>query len=299
MGIEWLVRHHLGEIEAEFVLGEGGGGEIPIPHGTFCAIGTGEKSSHDVKITIRGPGGHTLRTRPGNAVLKLGRVLARLEDPHLGSHLDGSVAVMIHRIASRQPPELTGALERLLSDATRDPALADLDRLAPDFKRWLEPSLYDLVATTMVSGGLSPHAYPSEVHLTCNVRLLPGRTIDQTLDRLRARLSGIEGVEITHVHCGAEASQSPTDTALYRAIEEIYAEMRPEATVVPWLLGGATDVRFLRGGDRVVYGFFPSITDLPPYEWMSMTHGVDERVSLANLGWAMRVLYALIQRLCT
>jgi acetylornithine deacetylase/succinyl-diaminopimelate desuccinylase-like protein len=192
-----------------------------------------------------------------------------------------------------------GPLLGLLDDGTRDAALRALDAAAPDLKRWLEPSLYDLVAVTQIAGGISVHAHPPEVRITCNVRLLPGRSVEVALASLRRRLDGMAGVEIAGVHQDAAASQSPFDTPLYQAIVDVYAAMRPSATVVPWLLGGATDVRFLRAPGRSVYGFFPSIADLPADEWMSMTHGVNERVSLENLAWAMRVLYAVMTRLCT
>ncbi|MBM3449566.1 MAG: M20/M25/M40 family metallo-hydrolase [Armatimonadetes bacterium] len=298
-GMEWLADNAIDEIDAEFVLGEGGGGDVPAPDGAFCAVGTGEKGSHIVTVVVRGEGGHSLRTRSDGAVERAGEVLRRLANPHLGSAADESVRAMIDAIAARQRESVRGPLLGLLDDATRAAALRALGAAAPDLKRWLEPSLYDLVAVTGIGGGLSVHAHPPEVRITCNVRLLPGRAVEVALASLRRRLAGVDGVEISGVHLDAEASQSPFDTALYRAIVDVYGEVRPTTTVVPWLLGGATDVRFLRAPGRSVYGFFPSITDLPAAEWMSMTHGVNERVSVRNLAWAMRVLYAVMTKLCT
>ena len=299
LGMEWLAANHLDKIDAEFVLGEGGGGEIPTPTGRFCALGTGEKSSYNLTIIVRGLGGHTLRTRPGNALLKLGHVLGALENPHLSSELAASVSLLIESIARHQHDPLQSVLKALLSDSSRDAAMAQLVHISPELSRWLEPSIYNLIATTMVSGGVSPHAYPTEVRLDCNVRLLPGSRIKDAIEIVRSRLKGIDDVEIDGIEEEAYASESSTETLLYHTIKNVLQEAQSDTTVVPWLLGGATDVRFLRQPGRAVYGFFPSLVDLPFHEWMSITHGVDERVSLRNLEWAIRVFYELVLRICT
>jgi len=96
----------------------------------------------------------------------------------------------------------------------------------------------------------------------------------------------------------AGSSESAIDTPLFHVIEDLYRELMPGVRVVPWLLGGATDVRFLRAPERTVYGFFPSIMDLPFPVWNSITHGIDERISLNNLHFAIKSMYRLVEKLC-
>ena len=298
LGMGWLAENHLEKIDAEFVLGEGGGSEVPAPQGSYLAVGTAEKGSGEVTITVRGPGGHSLRLIPDSALIKLGQVLNRLENMRLSSALTETVASTIQGLAPGLSPRVREAMFALLTDATREEGMAALREHAPDLARWFEPSLYNSVVPTMVSGGISAHSYPTEVKLFCNVRFLPGQGLDEVLALLRARLSGIEGVEISEAEESAFASESSSDTDLFKSISDLYSEVSPGTVAVPWLLGGSTDVRFLRAQGRVVYGLFPSVFG-PPSVRGTGGHCPNERVSLHNINWALQVLFTLVTRLCT
>ena len=59
---------------------------------------------------------------------------------------------------------------------------------------------------------------------------------------------------------------------------------------------GTTDSRYFRRAGMKAYGFTPMLLD--SYE-LSRIHGVDERVSTANLRWGTQVVYETLQRLCS
>ncbi len=297
MGMGWLAEHRRDELDAEYVLGEGGGGEVSAPQGSYCAVATAEKGAFEVTITIRAPGGHSLRIIPNGAMSRLGQVLARLENMRLSSTMTETVASSIEAIAPGQTPEVQKALYALLKDATRDEGMAALRQSAPGLAGWFEPSLYNSIVPTMVQGGESAHAYPTEVKLHCNVRFLPGESIENVLNLIRARLDGIDDLEIGEVEESFFAWESPSDTPLFRSISELYEDISPGTVAVPLLLGGATDVRFLRAPDRAVYGYFPSIS-LTPDGRNSGGHCTNERVALYSINRALHYLYELITRLC-
>ena len=297
MGMGWLAENRRKEVDAEYVLGEGGGGEAPAPQGSYCAIGTAEKGAFEVTITVRGQGGHSLRIIPNGAMSRLGQLLARLEDMRLSSALTETAAATIEAIAPGQPRPVQDALYALLKDATREEGMASLRQKAPALAGWLEPSLYNSVVPTLVQGGESAHAYPTEVKLHCNVRFLPGERMEDVLDLLRARVAGIDDLELGEVEESFFASESSSDTALFRSIRDLYEDLSPGTVAVPWLLGGATDVRFLRAPGRAVYGFFPSVSDTPAGR-NSGGHCVNERVALYSINRALQHLYELISRLC-
>ena len=298
LGMGWLAENHLEKIDAEFVLGEGGGSEVPSPQGSYCAIGTAEKGSFEVTVTVRGQGGHSLRLVPNSALIRLGQVLMRLEELRLSSSLTETAALTIRGIAPGQPPPVQEALYTLLKDATREEGMVALRQTAPDLARWLEPSLYNSVVPTMVSGGVSAHSYPTEVKLICNVRFLPGQRPEDVLDLLHARLAGIDDVEIGEMEDIFFASESSSETALFQAVSDLYSDVSPGTVAVPWLLGGSTDVRFLRAPGRSVYGLFPSLINMPAGRGTG-GHCPNERVSLLTIDWALQVLYKLVTRLCT
>lgn len=296
-GMGWLAENRREEVDAEYVLGEGGGGEVPAPQGNYCAVATAEKGAFELTITLRAPGGHSLRIIPNGAMSRLGQVLARLEEMRLSSTLTETVALSVETIAPGQTAPVQKALYALLKDDTRDEGMAALSHSAPGLAGWFEPSLYNSIVPTMVQGGESEHAYPTEVKLHCNVRFLPGESIENVLDLIRARLDGIDDLEISEVEESFFAWESSCDTALFRAIGDLYEELSPGTVVVPLLLGGATDVRFLRAPDRAVYGYFPSIS-MTPAGRNSGGHCTNERVALYSINRALHVLYELVTKLC-
>jgi len=296
-GMGWLAENRGQEVDAEYVLGEGGGGEVPAPQGNYCAVATAEKGAFELTITLRAPGGHSLRIIPNGAMSRLGQVLARLEEMRLSSTLTETVARSIETLAPGQTAPVQDALYALLKDETRDEGMAALRGSAPGLAGWFEPSLYNSIVPTMVQGGESAHAYPTEVKLHCNVRFLPGESIENVLSLIRARLDGIDDLEIGEVEESFFAWESSSDTALFRSIQDLYEELSPGTVVVPLLLGGATDVRFLRAPDRAVYGYFPSIS-LTPDGRNSGGHCTNERVALYSINRALHYLYELITRLC-
>ena len=297
MGMGWLAENQMEKVDADYVLGEGGGGEVPAPQGSYCAIGTAEKGGFEVTITVRGQGGHSLRIIPNGAMSRLGQLLGRLDEMRLSSVMTETAALTIESVAPGQPPRVQEALYALLKDATREEGMASLRQTAPSLAGWLEPSLYNSVVPTLVQGGESAHSYPTEVKLHCNVRFLPGQEIEDVLDLLRARVAGIDDVEFSEVEESFFASESSSDTALFRSIRDLYSDLAPGTVAVPWLLGGATDVRFLRTPGRAVYGYFPSISDTPAGR-NSGGHCPNERVALYSVSRALQLLYELITRLC-
>jgi acetylornithine deacetylase/succinyl-diaminopimelate desuccinylase-like protein len=89
---------------------------------------------------------------------------------------------------------------------------------------------------------------------------------------------------------------SPFDTDLYRAIERFASRNDPGCPVVPLLLPGATDGRFLRDRGVITYDFCPF--RLTEEENMKM-HGNNERISIENLRFGIRMMVEVIKEVAT
>jgi acetylornithine deacetylase/succinyl-diaminopimelate desuccinylase-like protein len=87
---------------------------------------------------------------------------------------------------------------------------------------------------------------------------------------------------------------SSAQTALFEAIDRVAHRKNPEAIVVPRMIGGFTDAHWFREQEIVAYGFVP--------RWLSRSetrgvHGIDERVSIANLEAGVSTLLEIIDEL--
>src|SRR4030088_2729205 len=77
-GMGWLIKNHPELIKAEFALNEGGRTRIVGGKRLYVAVQNTEKVPHTVTLTAHGPGGHASIPLAGNAILRLGRALAKI-----------------------------------------------------------------------------------------------------------------------------------------------------------------------------------------------------------------------------
>ena len=119
----------------------------------------------------------------------------------------------------------------------------------------------------------------------------PQRQFNQPLDEVIAD----PRVE-TRILLSFSSVSSPVDTALYDAIETVALRHDSAALVVPRMIGGFTDAHYFREQGIVSYGFTPRW--LTPRD-SSGIHGVNERISVNNLGMGVETLVEIIEALAS
>jgi acetylornithine deacetylase/succinyl-diaminopimelate desuccinylase-like protein len=126
------------------------------------------------------------------------------------------------------------------------------------------------------------------VEISLDVRVLPG----DDANAIRAQVADALGdlmpsVELTVGRDDTATSSSP-DTPLWDAMGRAASRFYPDATLVPMLMTGASDARWLRRNlDSVAYGFGIFSTKLGFDELAKMGHGDDERVDVESLDMAV------------
>ena len=86
---------------------------------------------------------------------------------------------------------------------------------------------------------------------------------------------------------------SPTDSDLFKAIEEVTSDLYPNSSVVPSVSTGFTDSHFTRDLGIASYGFNPLIAKGDEF---SGVHGNDEKVNEAAFRQGVLDLKEIIQR---
>lgn len=108
-------------------------------------------------------------------------------------------------------------------------------------------------------------------------------------------LRGIEKLEFEPMKAD-DPTESPLETSLFGKIQETLRTFVPDCSIIPFMMTGGTDSRFLRRVGSVCYGFQPMKTDMPLDELLKMAYGIDERVSIENLVFGTIVLYQLVNQ---
>ena len=290
VGAGWFVENHPELVQdAEFLLNEGGiiradrTGRIE-----YYGVGTTEKSPFWLDVTARGTAGHGSRPTPDNPVHRLVRAL--------------------NRVAAYQTPLVpTPVVERYLrdlstieTDPTRRAWLADVRAALRDSAavRFLTGDLTynallrNTISITGLAGSDKTNVIPPVARAALDVRLLPGQDPRAFLSDL-VRVVDDSGVAITPQGPNWAATQSPTDTELFRAIVAAARQRTPDALVTTPPLTGFTDSHYFRRLGIVSYGLSP----FPLNQAESRgVHGNDERVSLETLTFGVHFVYDVVSR---
>jgi carboxypeptidase PM20D1 len=139
-------------------------------------------------------------------------------------------------------------------------------------------------AATMSRAGDAPNVLPQKAAATVNVRLLHG----DTLDSVEAHFRHLAGDPALAVRRGADveaSARSPVDSALFRRLQSLIAEVYPAAITTPYLVMGGTDSRKYYPVCDNVYRFTPILVSNDEKNTM---HSTNESLSIANYG---RMIY--------
>jgi acetylornithine deacetylase/succinyl-diaminopimelate desuccinylase-like protein len=290
-GAEYLLNHHRPLIDAEIALNEGGGGSLdkegkPVRHG----IQAGEKVYQTFQLEVTNPGGHSSLPYLDNAIYHLADGLSRLGKFSFPFKLSDVTRSYYERMSTIEKGQVAADMKAILSDP---PDQAALDRLYE-----VHPAHNAAVRTTCVAtkldAGHADNALAQRARASVNCRILPGEPIDE-VQKVLERVVADDKIKITRVGEGVVSPMPPMTPVLMKAVEEISNDMWPGVPVVPSLLAGGTDGRFLNNAGIWTYG----ISGMFGGPESSGSHGLNEHIRVKSLYDGQEYLYRLAKRLAT
>ena len=287
-GADWLVQHHRDLIDADFALNEGGWGEES--HGVKIAneIQVSEKFVMNLTLEVRNKGGHSSMPVADNAIYHLAAGLDHLA--HFGFPLKTN--------------EVTAAYFTQMAKIETRPIKADLAKVATgsqdamqhvaaDNPSW-NSTLRTTCVATMLSGGHALNALPQLATATVNCRVLPEDSPQYVLDTLN-KVIGDPAVRITPLEHNSGGVPSPMRADILGAVKTASETEFPGVPVVPIMVVGATDGRYLRTAGIPTYGVQGFFFDRDDIRF----HGRDERMGVKSFYEGQEFLYNVVKSLAT
>lgn len=293
MGAGWVALNHPDLIRAEYAINEGGPTSIVVDGKVFFVCSTAEKGSARFTLRGRGQPGHASQPHKNNSILPLAKALTRLIETPLPLRVTKSARAQIEVMARHVNDGQRANLLGLLDEATYDKSLAALPLPEPQ-KRRINAALRNTAVPTILKAGSKINVIPAEAECQVDCRILPGATLESLEQELRAVIGNDVEIDFGPVY---PALESDPDSPLFETIRQVIEEQAQGAMLIPGLITGGTDAKSVTRLGAKVLGFVPM-----RYEGPSMTglaHAHNERVSVANLDFGVRVLYEVVRRFCS
>ncbi|MBI2061260.1 MAG: M20/M25/M40 family metallo-hydrolase [Nitrospirae bacterium] len=289
-GAGFLVDKHPKQIEAEYSLSEVGGFTLYLGQRIFYPIQVAERGICWMKIRTKGDPGHGSMPHDNQAVVKLARVIERLNSTPFPSHQVPVFQQFLKTVASAHGFPLSIAFS-LFADPTFGPFLAR--NLVPKAQRKAMQAGYAHSASvTVLKAGMKTNVIPDEAEAEVDGRVLPGHTIGQFIEEFRAIAK--EDLDIEPIITG-EGITMPSNTPLFATLADSVRKHHPEGIPVPYMIPGMTDARHFSRLGITTYGFSPM--KLPKdFSFNQLFHGHDERIPIEALTFGVRVLSDAILR---
>lgn len=265
-GIRWMIDNHFADIDAEYVLDEGGFGTRSILAADKLVFGieVGEKQTLWLRVRAKGTAAHGSQPIPDNAnvtlLTALGKAMALPpEKPH------PVVAEMIRNIgAPLAANKYTAAIQ-----------------------------VNTVSLTTLTAGVGSPvkvNVIPSVSEATLDCRLLPGVNAPEFISDMNARINDPR-VSVEMINPPEDPGPSSSRTPLFEAIRRAILKSHPDAIVTPMLVPHGTDSNKLRAKGLIAYGFTPMVLDLSTAGSM---HSDQEHIPIAEFQKGIRIFYDVL-----
>ncbi|HEY6394416.1 MAG TPA: M20/M25/M40 family metallo-hydrolase [Candidatus Binataceae bacterium] len=256
-GAKFLVERHPELVRSEYVLNEAGGFTLHLGDRRFYPVQVAEKGFVTVKMKVSAPPGHGSMPRANSAIGKIAELITKI-------------------VKTPMRQQVSPLMQRAMDTIGVSPEFA-----GPLFR----PMLSNTVSPTIMGAGYKDNVIPGEAWVVLDGRTLPGEDPESFMSELRS----IVGPEPTFefIKTAPPAETSP-DTPMFRLIEKCIEAADQGATVLPWMIPGATDNKFYAKLGAACYGFSPVRLE-PHLPFGSLFHGNDERLPVEGFYWGLRV----------
>ncbi|MGB5036793.1 MAG: peptidase dimerization domain-containing protein, partial [Blastocatellia bacterium] len=148
------------------------------------------------------------------------------------------------------------------------------------------------ISVTGLKGSDKVNVIPGETTALIDCRLLPGDDAKVFLETLK-RVAAEPDLK-WEIIASSVATESTTDTDLFRAIERARDRFDPGVPVLTPPLLSTTDATTFRQAGMVIYGF--EAWRIKPDD--DQSHGDDERLSLANIRFGVEAMFFIVWEVC-
>ena len=285
---ELLEKHPELFADVGYVLNEGGTNETIVDKVTFWGIEVQEKVPLWLRLTFKGPAGHSASPPDGGgsvgSMIRTLDAIQRIATPY---RLTPSIARTLHALGATKRDERGEVLREV-----REPLdVARIERVLPAGYRAL---LRDTIAVTRIDTGLCTNCLPAAAIAYLDVRLLDDEKPDAMLAKIQSLLPD-KNASAEVLLAAQPVPESASDTDLFAALAAAMRAAEPESVVAPFVSAGTSDSRWFRARGIAAYGIAPFKVN---YYDADSVHGNDERIRQRFFGEGVGLMRRMVEDFC-
>jgi acetylornithine deacetylase/succinyl-diaminopimelate desuccinylase-like protein len=286
--VRWLVQTRPEVLSAEFAINEGAGGELDKDgRAVALQIQAGEKVYQDFALEAVDPGGHSSRPTQSNAIVRLSAALAKLGTYNFPIGLNPVTRSYFEAMAKLVEPDV-GADMRAVLKSPPDEAAAT--RLWSRDASW-NAMLRTTCIVSMIEGGHAPNALPQRVKANVNCRILPGTPVADVQAQIIKVIADAAITVSPKGEGGVSSPMPPLSEAIVGPARKVAEKIWPGVAIVPTMLPGYTDGKYLNPAGVPTYGLSGLFEDAEG----NYIHGLNERMRVQSLMEGRQFLYEVIK----
>ena len=268
LGVRWMLQNHPGEVDAEYVLDEGGFGtrDVLQKGKLVFGISVAEKQPAWLRIRAKGTAAHGSQPIADNANMTLLRAIEKAMAAPPSGKRHPVIAEMLATVGGTlEANKLTNAIQK-----------------------------NTLTLTTLKSGVGDPvkvNVIPSTAEATLDCRLLPGVNAQEFISDMRARINDPR-VTVELLTTIDDTPASSFTTPLFETLRKVIKKHHPAAEVTPMMVPYSTDAPKFRKKGLPAYGFTPMILNA---ELLATMHSDEERIPVDQFHMGVRMMFDVIR----
>ncbi|HET9474466.1 MAG TPA: M20/M25/M40 family metallo-hydrolase [Steroidobacteraceae bacterium] len=286
--VRWLVQTRPEVLSAAFAINEGAGGEYD-KNGRAIAlqIQAGEKVYQDFALEAVDPGGHSSRPTPSNAIVRMSSALAKLGAYDFPIGLNTVTRSYFEAMSNLVEPEVAADMRAVLKSPPDEAAAARLWSKDPSWNAMLRTTCI----VSMIEGGHAPNALPQRVRANVNCRILPGTPVADVQAQI-VKVIADDAITVSpNGEGGVQSPMPPLTEAIVGPARKVAEKIWPGVVIVPTMLPGYTDGKYLNPAGVPTYGLSGLFEDAEG----NYIHGLNERMRVKSLMEGRRFLYEVVK----
>jgi len=286
-GTKYLVENHPDLFKGiKYAIGEFGGFTFYVGKKKFYPVMVSEKTPCYIKVTAGGTSGHGSLPIHGGAAAKTGDILNKLDKYSMPVHITESVKLQLNTLTSN-----LSFPSNLFMKLLKIPVFTNkILKLLGSNGNVFDPLLHNTVNVVSVHGGEQIYGIPSKIEILLATTLLPGYNAENII----AELKKILGDEFEYETVYFEPVPYKLDMGLFETLKDILRKTDPEGIILPTLMPGPTDGRFLSKLGIQTYGFTPMKLS-EEMNFSQLLHNADERIPVEAIEFGANNIYKLLQ----